>query len=388
MSRGPRKFTTKETLKWTFPMCKKRPKNYLELIESAPNNEITPEQIIAFCNSVPGIDTSRSNSSRYWYEKMICKGTQPNEKRVGVISDKRAKHFAIWLQSEPEYSDMVEIRNNLIVPKLTTDMYKLWDAVYRWSDFRNKSCGHNCDNGWFRHAVRLAARYQWTILGQKANWWPKIKPHKRKNRGETESEVRKRVSLDTKDEEIEVDSLKKERQEEEERIRRHREKEDEKRRKEEELRVEQAVVKMKEHQERLESKKPSKDYLRKEDKNVLYLLQEHIHESRRVSESPGFWAKIGYSQEGAHARAKQLSKGPLTYDVIREYNVPAELVHPDQAEMKLRLEMLEKHMKSTTENWKTKYCDEYRHFEDEEEAIRIMDNTIEDTWKIGGKVFL
>jgi hypothetical protein len=50
--------------------------------------------------------------------------------------------------------------------------------------------------------------------------------------------------------------------------------------------------------------------------------------------------------------------------------------------------MLEKHMKSTTENWKTKYCDEYRHFEDEEEAIRIMDNTIEDTWKIGGKVFL
>lgn len=123
MSRGPRKFTTKKTLKWTFPMCKKRPKNYLELIESVPNNEITPTQIVDFCNSVPGIDKSPlSNSSRYWYEKMICKGTQPDENRVGVISDERVKHFAIWLQSEPAYSNMVEIRNNLIVPKLTTDM--------------------------------------------------------------------------------------------------------------------------------------------------------------------------------------------------------------------------------------------------------------------------
>ena len=54
--------------------------------------------------------------------------------------------------------------------------------------------------------------------------------------------------------------------------------------------------------------------------------------------------------------------------------------------MKMRLEILERHMKAVTEEWQADYRDEYRRFQDEEEAIRVMDSIIADTWEIGRRV--
>ena len=151
-------------------MYVQRPIDYLTLIASAPDQEITPAQIVDFCDMVPGIDKRPwANSSREWYQKMLTKGTLADENRVGVISDETLREFGVWLQHTSGYENIVEVRLGRVVPKLTTDMYRLWDAVHVWGLARSNHCGKRCDNGWFRHAIRLAARYQWTRLGQTAN---------------------------------------------------------------------------------------------------------------------------------------------------------------------------------------------------------------------------
>ena len=94
-------------------------------------------------------------------------------------------------------------------------------------------------------------------------------------------------------------SQKAERDDTEQMRRRQREQEDEERRNtwEREQRVQEAVLKMQEHRRRLEEKRTSAEGTHREDRNVLYLLNEHIHESRIVAEQPGCWAKVGYSRE-------------------------------------------------------------------------------------------
>lgn len=42
-----------------------------------------------------------------------------------------------------------------------------------WTKWRQSVSGTALDNGWYRHAVRLAARYQWYTLTGTENWHPK-----------------------------------------------------------------------------------------------------------------------------------------------------------------------------------------------------------------------
>ena len=55
--------------------------------------------------------------------------------------------------------------------KLCTDYCSLWNSVTEWMHWRKKEHGQKGDNGWFRHGVRLIARYQFYILSNgRKNW--------------------------------------------------------------------------------------------------------------------------------------------------------------------------------------------------------------------------
>ena len=57
-----------------------------------------------------------------------------------------------------------------VVINFCDDLYDLWERVSKWEDWREQEAGYR-SYGWFRHGVRLLARFQWfTISKGEVNW--------------------------------------------------------------------------------------------------------------------------------------------------------------------------------------------------------------------------
>ena len=174
--RGPRHLTTIKTQRWSYPMRKKVPFVYHSLLVDAPADPITTDDLIEFAAQKPGIDKSTwNNSSRSWFDKFKKQKTevQPNKLPVGFTANKEFSSFVAWVEANDEWSDKIAIESGKVVINLDTDLYALWDAVHLWTLFRQRQTGTPLDNGWFRHAVRLAARYQFFTLTGRENWHAK-----------------------------------------------------------------------------------------------------------------------------------------------------------------------------------------------------------------------
>jgi hypothetical protein len=156
-------------------MANKCPVGYYTALESAEGNLITLEDIERFVVEKPGIDRpARSNSSRWWYEKLITNNTVIKSSTIpqGVIVTDKFHFFPQFVRSEPYWNERVVLDGDNLVISMKTDMYTLWDAIDAWTKYRQETTGTRLDNGWYRHAVRLAARYQWWTLKGEENWHP------------------------------------------------------------------------------------------------------------------------------------------------------------------------------------------------------------------------
>lgn len=170
-----RVFSTEKTCGWTGPMLPKAPENYEAILSQAPNDRILLKDLEGFLAHKPGLDKPcMSNSSRWWYEKLLENRTAIKAETIphGVVVGREFQSFPHWVRSQPDWQNHVEIDGDNVVIGLKTNMYRLWDAVDAWTKYRQSKTGTKLDNGWYRHAVRLAARYQWWALTGTENWHP------------------------------------------------------------------------------------------------------------------------------------------------------------------------------------------------------------------------
>ena len=170
MLKRKRSFSTTPTCIWKGPVRPKAPLIYDELLSRAPRVRITVEDLNNFAAEKAGIDkTWWSGSARWWYRKLLENDTVVEKipPDVTVVGDETFPHF---VSSDSHWKSRVELSNGEVVVCLNTDMYSLWDAVDAWLKHRQRTTGCKLDNGWYRHAVKLAARYQWWVLTGTENW--------------------------------------------------------------------------------------------------------------------------------------------------------------------------------------------------------------------------
>ena len=147
---------------------------------SAPPSEITIEKLTAFVSMNPGVDSSASPCIKYatWLfsgRAETIKGIKScsPEMMQNANNDRRCLFFVEFCKTSTKYADLFETTADGQRPVFTlkTDTYKLWDAVHEWWHHRCSQVSGKLDNGWFRHAARLVARYQeFTLLGVQ-RWW-------------------------------------------------------------------------------------------------------------------------------------------------------------------------------------------------------------------------
>jgi len=168
-----RNFRTEKTCIWRGPICDKKPYGYHSLLAGAPDVVITVPKIELFVVEKPGLDKPvRSNSSRWWYEKLVTNNTVTSDDKIphGVTVGDDFHYFTKWVSLNKKWKDEIAIEGGYLVITLQTDLYKMWDAIDGWTKYKQRIVGTVLDNGWYRHAVKLAARFQWWTLTGTENW--------------------------------------------------------------------------------------------------------------------------------------------------------------------------------------------------------------------------
>lgn len=148
------------------------PEGYDLLLCTARDDPVTLDDLQQFVAAKPGIDNGQSKT---YYEKLLANDTIINKYlKENELEDWMTPlhQFPIWLRMfrRADWHHHVKLDGDHLVIGLNTDMYWLWDAVDQWTKYRQWLSGLSLDNGWYRHAVKLAARYQWWTLTGKENW--------------------------------------------------------------------------------------------------------------------------------------------------------------------------------------------------------------------------
>lgn len=173
-----RSVSTLPTCIWNGPVRPKAPLGYDEILASAPHKRITVDDLTRFALEKPGIDKNKwEGSARWWYKKLLENDTVVKKIRPAEVSDETFPHF---VNSSAYWKGRVALSGDEVVICLSTDMYSLWDAVNAWLKHRQQTTGRKLDNGWYRHAVRLAARYQWWTLAATENWHREVQSKRTK----------------------------------------------------------------------------------------------------------------------------------------------------------------------------------------------------------------
>jgi hypothetical protein len=179
----PRSFTVLRTNNWRGPVVDHKPAGYDALLREASSNPVSADIIDEFAavkagrNGSPGLDkVAQNNSNREWYRLFVEKESWPladnkmRELRTGVVLPSDFFSFVKYIQARPKWAGVVPVVAGKPAPLLNTDFYRLWDAVSEWESYRQQCTGLKLANGWIRHGIRIAARYQyWTLTGVE-NW--------------------------------------------------------------------------------------------------------------------------------------------------------------------------------------------------------------------------
>ena len=213
----PRNFSTIPTCRWQSPMRFSTPDQYGRMLQNAPDEKIEYENLLQFTKEKPGIDTRCDNaekaSSISYFKKMITLNQLMSEKQIpsGFKPCPMFNFFHNFVRGHPLWKRRVAFEGDVVIVSLKTNLYELWDAADDWLKFRQSQTNTKCDNGWYRHAIRLAARYQWWRLTGAENW----------HRGEAETRDRVKLSLERKERmNQELREMREDREEEEEEERR------------------------------------------------------------------------------------------------------------------------------------------------------------------------
>lgn len=147
-------------------MSKKMPQGYLSLLSTSPSTPITYDSLLHFSTVThPGLDNKHRSSSRYFKDLLLMSSSPGKQTSTYLLPS-----FPNWVSQTEPWSSLLPLP---LTYSLNTNYYLLWDAVDEWTKWRQSVSGTALDNGWYRHAVRLAARYQWYTLTGTENWHPK-----------------------------------------------------------------------------------------------------------------------------------------------------------------------------------------------------------------------
>lgn len=162
-----RAFTTVRSVSWSTPMRDKVPDGYDELLRDAPDAMIDPAYVDAFVDEIPGVDVQGGRGRSYFRKLVMNSYTNAGENKPDAFY-----RFPAFVAADDEWRSLVELSDGYVIVRMNTNLYALWDAVHAWGVYRASVSeeGYKGDNGWFRHGVRLAARYQYYTLTGKINW--------------------------------------------------------------------------------------------------------------------------------------------------------------------------------------------------------------------------
>jgi len=164
-------------------MVDHKPAGYDVLLREAPSTPVSADMVDSFAaekagrNGAPGLDkVHHSNSRREWYRQFVERTSWPLAKchmhklKPGVVLPADFYSFVKYIRTRSKWVDVVPVHADRPSPLLNTDFYRLWDAVSEWELYRQRCTGLQLGNGWIRHGIRMAARYQyWTLTGVE-NW--------------------------------------------------------------------------------------------------------------------------------------------------------------------------------------------------------------------------
>ena len=174
-----RKITTRKSGIFSYPMAGQEPAALQEARHNAEPLRITYQLLAAFCHENPGVDSEKGRSLAYAKlllsnspKKLTPSKQCSKEAATQANAVESVLHFSVFCKSKPEYATLFEVEDDKTpVITMKTNLYLLWDAVYGWWRFRCSFTTGNLDNGWYRHAARLLARFQEDRLLGQQSWW-------------------------------------------------------------------------------------------------------------------------------------------------------------------------------------------------------------------------
>ena len=145
------------TYAWSDDVCAPSELEQLRHHDYWRSEMITEEQLLQFASAHPGVDQRRQESCRY-AQKLISGNCGRKE---------HALPFWVWLRRHSTFEDNFDFHSDgRIVFHLAQDYYLMWKLCGVWMKWRDV----RGDNGWWRHGIRIMARYQYHTIVGKDNW--------------------------------------------------------------------------------------------------------------------------------------------------------------------------------------------------------------------------
>ena len=120
-------------------------------------HKVTLEQLKEFAQKFPEVECDRWHSSKYANKILRA----DNEGKPDRLS------FWHFLKHESGHASHFSfLPDGRLDVNLSYDFYLLWRLCTRWMKWR----AIRSDNGWWRHGVRLMARYQYYTILRQVNW--------------------------------------------------------------------------------------------------------------------------------------------------------------------------------------------------------------------------
>ena len=176
-----RKFTTVPTYKWSYPMCAKAPDKYDILLQQASHETISITSLERFVKQFQGIDVLGSCSAVHSLKKLCTGDTKyKNRSKITKSFPRECHYFSVWCESSDKWKGVFQFSNGCELKVfMDTNFYQMWDALHEWLLYRQAQTQEKTDNGWYRHAIRLCARYQYHSLTGECNWSPETDSSKK-----------------------------------------------------------------------------------------------------------------------------------------------------------------------------------------------------------------
>lgn len=123
--------------------------------------KIRIESLDHFVRLHPEVETQRGQCCSY--AKKLIDGDCENNSEESM--------FWGWLRIKSGYGDKFDFTTDGKLDfHMAQDYYTMWKLCTQWMTWREQTKGIRGDNGWWRHGIRIMARYQYFKMFAKDNW--------------------------------------------------------------------------------------------------------------------------------------------------------------------------------------------------------------------------